>query len=417
MWRTMKSLTWLATALLVFFTVGIAQAQVPGDPLPAPDTGKQWSVTFDDEFNGSAVDTTKWNGQYGGGLQWCNGCTQLYDGVTEANGVVQISSNPTASNPGGANGLNSGGPDAASAKFSQRFGYWSVRAQEPPYGQYDGAPLWLFPIGKSSFPNNPDCLTDGNEEIDFGEAYNLGSIAIAPDPFHVSFSYHDFCFNTPYTFAFPDNVDTSAGFHVYGLLWEDDGSAHGSFTPYFDGAPLSSPIPTDSMSNLWDNGVYMLLNEQSETTVSPPLMIDWVHVYRQVAETGAPSISIASPTNEATVGGTITVTATVANAGGTYTKWYLPNAPVNGSCAVGQYDGAWNGCSLYGPLSFSYNTELLPKGPTRFLVQLYTSSGTYTGANATVNLTVTQTPPPRSISITSPANGSTASGMITVARR
>jgi len=149
----MKSLTRLATALLVFCTVGIAQALVGGDPLPAPGTGKQWSVTFDDEFNGSAVDTTKWNGQYGGGLQWCSGCRQLYDGVTEANGVVQISSNPTSSNPGGANGLNSGGPNAASAKFSQHFGYWSVRAQEPPYGQYDGAPLWLFPIGKSSFPN------------------------------------------------------------------------------------------------------------------------------------------------------------------------------------------------------------------------------------------------------------------------
>jgi len=60
--------------------------------------------------------------------------------VTEANGVVQISSNPT-SNPGGANGLNSGGPNAASAKFSQRFGYLSGRAKEPPYGQYDGAPI------------------------------------------------------------------------------------------------------------------------------------------------------------------------------------------------------------------------------------------------------------------------------------
>jgi len=53
--RTMKSLTRLATALLVFWTVGIAQAQVAGDPSPAPGTGKQWSVSFDDEFNGSAV--------------------------------------------------------------------------------------------------------------------------------------------------------------------------------------------------------------------------------------------------------------------------------------------------------------------------------------------------------------------------
>jgi len=167
---------------------------------------------------------------------------------------------------------------------------------------------------------------------------------------------------------------------TYGLLWQNDGSAHGSFTPYFDGAPLSSPIPTDLRSNLWDNGVYMLLNEQSRTTVSPPLVIDWVHVYQQVAATRAPRISIASPTNQATAGGTITVTATIANAAGTYTKWYLPNAPVNGSCAVGQYDSAWNGCSSSRPLGFSYYTKPLPNGPTRFDVQLSTRPGMYTGA-------------------------------------
>jgi beta-glucanase (GH16 family) len=417
MWRTMKSLTWLATALSVFFTVGIAQAQVPGDPLPAPDTGKQWSVTFDDEFNGTAVDTTKWNGQYGGGLQWCNSgqCPQNYSNVVEGGGIVQIS--PGSSTGPAANGLNTGGLTAATAKFSQRYGYWSVSAKNPPYGEYDGAALWLFPIGKSAFPNG---CTEGNEEIDMAEGYNLNCPGpncipnIATDPSHMSFSFHDFCFNNQYSFLFPGNVDTSAGFHTYGLQWHNDGSAHGSFIPFFDGTQLANAIPTDPNSNLWDNGAYILLNEQGQS--GPPLSIDWIHVYQQVAETGAPSISIASPTNEATVDGTITVTATVANAAGTYTKWYLPNAPVNGSCAVGQYDGAWNGCSLYGQLSFSYNTELLPKGPTRFDVQLYTSSGTYTGAHATLNLTVAQTPPPR-ISSTSPANGSTASGTITVARR
>ena len=77
----MKSLTRLATALLVFCTVGIAQALVGGDPLPAPGTGKQWSVTFDDEFNASAVDTTKWNGQYVEAT--CNGAAAARNRMTE----------------------------------------------------------------------------------------------------------------------------------------------------------------------------------------------------------------------------------------------------------------------------------------------------------------------------------------------
>ena len=350
MWRTMKSLTRLATALLVFSTVDIAQAQVADDPLPAPDTGMQWKVTFDDEFNGTSVDTTKWNGQYGGGLQWClgaqgqpGGCPQDYDGVTEANGVLTVTS-PVDSDWG----LNTGGPTAAQAKFSQHYGYFSARVKEPPFGYYDTAPLWFFPIGKFDFPNGmgsqpPDCTTDGNEEIDFGEGYIFrgGDLVIAPDPEHLSFSYHDFCFNNPYSFHFPGNVDTSADFHTYGLLWRNDGSAHGSFTPYFDGVALSAPIPTDPRSMLWDNGVYIMLIMQGPNPGDPHNnnvnTWDWVHAYQEVAGGPTPtptptptatrtpvcSVTISSPVNGATVSNPVSVMASISGCGTDYTKWYL----------------------------------------------------------------------------------------------
>jgi hypothetical protein len=83
---------------------------------------------------------------------------------------------------------------------------------------------------------------------------------------------------------------------------------------------------------------------------------------------------ITSPGSGATVSGTITVSASVANSGSDYIKWYLPNAPVNGVCAFGQYDKAWNGCSLYGSLSFSYDTALLPNGSAGFYATLVNSS-------------------------------------------
>ena len=321
--------TVLIGILSLFAVPAFAQTS---DPLPPPASGMKWQQTFGDEFNGRFVDTTKWNGQYGGGLQWCGStCLQDYSNVVEGNGVVQISARPVAGSSKGPHGLNSGGPTVATAKFSQRFGYWSVRAKEPQYGQYDGAPLWLFPIAKSSFPSNPDCTVDGNEEIDFGEAYNLGKIPIAPDPFHVSFSFHDFCFNTPYTFEFPGNVDTSADFHVYGLLWQNDGSPHGSFVPYFDGNQLSATIPTDPKSMLWDNGAYILLNEQGQT--GPPLTIDWLHVYQQVASSGTPtptptatatpsscSVSTNSPTRGSRVGPSFNVTLDESGCGGNFNR-------------------------------------------------------------------------------------------------
>jgi hypothetical protein len=261
--------------------------------------------------------------------------------VIESGGFLQITPGPFTQGGNGlgwTHGLNTGGATAATAKFSQRYGYFSVRAKEPPFGQYDGAALWLFPIGKSNFPQNPDCTTDGNEEIDFGEAYNgqLSNgqvIPIAPDPEHVSFSYHDFCFNNQFSFQFPGNIDTSADYHVYGLWWHNDGSPHGSFIPYFDGNQLSAPIQTDSRSNLWDNGAYILLNEAGQT--GPSLNFDWIHVYQEQASSGTPTptstptstptpagcgVSIATPVFGSTVPSPVAITLNESGCGGNFNR-------------------------------------------------------------------------------------------------
>ena len=95
-----------------------------------------------------------------------------------------------------------------------------------------------------------------------------------------------------------------------------------------------------------------------------------------VAQTSSSTkISITSPPNGSTASGKITVSAKVVGAAaGSYTKWYLPNAPVGGKCAAGQYDNARKGCSLYGAFSFSYNTAILPNGSSRFYVRLVGTS-------------------------------------------
>ena len=263
-----------------------ARAQIASDFVPAPDAGKQWTVTFDDEFNGAAIDTSKWNGEFGGGLQWCgNGtCEQNYVGLVESGGVLQIYPGGSAAN--GTGGINTGGPTAATAKFSQRYGYFSVRAKLPTFSDIDGAPLWVLPIRKSSFPSKPDCTVDGNEEIDLGEGYNL---VPGSNPTQLSFSIHDFCFNTPSIFFPQPPTDTSADFHVYGFQWRDNGSLHGTFQPFFDGVPQAAPFQTDDRANLWDNGVYLLASEASKTVAAPPLIIDWIHVYQQTAASGWPT--------------------------------------------------------------------------------------------------------------------------------
>ena len=102
----------------------------------SPPSGKQWTITFDDEFTQDrSVDTSKWNGG-AGGTDWCSltfhgksggdymfregkdPCGQHYDGCTfsRANGLEMRSpGSPSAA-------IQTGGTTAKSAKFVQKFG-------------------------------------------------------------------------------------------------------------------------------------------------------------------------------------------------------------------------------------------------------------------------------------------------------
>jgi hypothetical protein len=150
---------------------------------------------------------------------------------------------------------------------------------------------------------------------------------------------------------------------------------------YNEGTPTSTPIPTQAPTpkpNTTPTVTPTATSAPTPTSTPKPAVTPAVTPMATSTATpasgGLPSIVITSPGNGATVSGTITVFTSVANSGSDYTKWYLPNAPVNGVCAFGRYDNAWNGCSLYGYLSFSYSTALLPNGSTGFYVTLVNSA-------------------------------------------
>jgi len=99
-------------------------------------------------------------------------------------------------------------------------------------------------------------------------------------------------------------------------------------------------------------------------------------------------------------GQTLSNVITVALAGipaGNYVKVYLPNAPVGGTCAFGQYDPSWHGggspfgsapagCAIYSG-SFSYNTKLVRNGLSGFYAIAINSSNAVDGT-AVVTFTV-----------------------------
>src|SRR5882762_9097196 len=128
---------------------------------PAPPAGFQWQQTFDDEFNDTSVDTSKWNGSYAGTL-WCGGevnvvpggpggCNQNYFGVSVANGILSLAGAP---NQADFTNTSNRAVINTSAKFTARVGsYWETRAKMPhdATGEGDGLwpAIWELPNGKA----------------------------------------------------------------------------------------------------------------------------------------------------------------------------------------------------------------------------------------------------------------------------
>ena len=120
-------------------------------------------------------------------------------------------------------------------------------------------------------------------------------------------------------------------------------------------------------------------------------------------DTEAPSTSITSPSNGATVSGTATVSASASdNVGVTRVELFV--------------DGALASTDTSSPYSFSWDTTASSNGAHALTSKAYDAAGnssTSAAINVTVSNTITDTQAP-STSITSPANGATVSAIVTV---
>jgi chitinase len=121
-------------------------------------------------------------------------------------------------------------------------------------------------------------------------------------------------------------------------------------------------------------------------------------------DTTAPTTSITSPSNGATVSGTTTVTASASdNAGVSRVEFFV--------------DGALAATDSSAPYSFSWNTTAVSDGSHALSSTAYDAAGN-SGSSASVSVTVDNSVPADttapSTSITAPSSGATVSGTTTV---
>jgi hypothetical protein len=70
----------------------VPSAAATPDGVPSPAVGNVWTMTFDDEFNGVSLDTTKWNYGYSGNIDWCNSGAWIMEPVSGTHYMFNLTS-------------------------------------------------------------------------------------------------------------------------------------------------------------------------------------------------------------------------------------------------------------------------------------------------------------------------------------
>jgi hypothetical protein len=244
----------------------IAQPSQVGNALPPLASGQQWNLAWGDEFNGSSVDTGKWNVQNNSNYGSSNHEDECYEAanVSEGGGVLNLNARRQTVSCGGTNpdtgnstyyftsGMITtraqGGP--MNYKFKQ--GYIEARMRAPKGNPYWPA-FWLASPGDGSTPGWPDYgefdiseIYGARPDATFGTmhyACTSGACQTAANVYNIAsgsayggLSNYGTQMNDANTFDSYSGATTS--FHTYGLLWEANHITwyvDGRAVRYFDG--------------------------------------------------------------------------------------------------------------------------------------------------------------------------------------
>ncbi len=242
-----------------------------------------YKLVFDDEFNGTSVDTAKWNVMANSWIGGGYGLDQFTpSNATVANGSLQLTATK---------GSPSGRPYSAgfiSTKQSFQYGYFEERAMMPANGHGMWPAFWMNNNG--NYPeidvfewlgNNPGqqwSTYHPSNDASLTGGVGLGTIALGPD--------------------------LSTAYHVYGMLWTPT-----SLTWFIDGVQtfqlMQGEIYKGSMVKIPNTPMQTILNSavggwndnvvDSKTVFPNSYVVDYIHIYSSapnaVAVTPQPNYS------------------------------------------------------------------------------------------------------------------------------
>ena len=280
-------------AVVALFSGQARAASLPtgpdcGGPV-AKSTGGYWRCSFSDDFNGSALDATKWLPQRTDNSGYTNGPTACFvdspNNIAVSNGGLQLTVRReaapfTCTDPyGNFSTQYTSGMVTTYGRFSQAYGRFEVRARilgATSKGLQSA--LWLWPVNSARYGAYP-----ASGEIDFAEMYsNLRGRAI------------------PYIHYNPAGTDPNVtnnncmisditAYHTYAVEWTTssirviyDGTT--CLTDYwFPAPPLLKPQPFDQpflVALTQAIGVGTDALDPAKTPFPATTDIDYVRVWR-----------------------------------------------------------------------------------------------------------------------------------------
>ena len=275
-------------------------------PTPSPENTPVWQ----DEFNNSTLDSTKWTPQIGNGFMsgseyvagWGNNELEYYtnnENIKFENGELVITAKK-GDYTGIANGSNATFPWTSArlrtaGKFSRTYGKFEIKAKFPK-GQGLWPAIWMLPEDASTYGT-----WAANGEIDIAEGWGSKPTSLAQ-----TIHYGGVWPNNVYsgaTVSYP-NAGTMDQWHVYTLQWVPgkiewliDGVVTSTKTNWW--SAKGTPPTSDADLNAWpapfDKPFHLLLdlavggnfdgNPDATTPSTAEMRVDYVRVYSMADET------------------------------------------------------------------------------------------------------------------------------------
>jgi beta-glucanase (GH16 family) len=244
--RTRRPLSALAGAAVVSTLVLVPLSQTVGSPVASAQgpscngnptgVGGDWNCTFDDEFNGTSLNTSLWQPQLTATSGYITGGPDCYvnnpNTISVSGGYLNLSVlkvAPFSCVPGYTSSYQAG-MVTTNDLFSQTYGFFEVRAEIPGVSVAGlQETLWLYPQSKP--------IPGDTGEIDFAEFYSQYSDLDVPY-LHYLLGVAD-----PNVTAYDCTITPNA-FNTYGVDWTST-----SITIYDNGQvclvdhPIGGPAP------------------------------------------------------------------------------------------------------------------------------------------------------------------------------